>query len=76
MVTEDRNRAALSAGQARYDNAAPDDPDEGCPWRCVQCGHHFDVSEIEEGEDGGVCPACGDNDICECEPEPYSPEEL
>lgn len=43
--------------------------EQGQPWRCGQCGHHFDVSEGEEGDEGMICPNCGDNDVWLVEPE-------
>lgn len=72
MSIEDRNRRAMASAQWAYDNAEPPDDDRGCPMRCVQCGHYFDRSEGMELEDtqGVGCPACGDNDVIEDEPDP------
>lgn len=62
----------MAEAQRAYDNREPEEPREGVPMRCVQCGHRFDQSEAEPLEDvlGWMCPACGDNDTTEDEPEP------
>jgi rubredoxin len=71
MSIDDKNARAMAAAQAAYDNAEPPEPREGVPMRCVQCGHHFDQSEAEPLEDvlGWACPACGDNDTVDDEPD-------